>query len=39
MVYNLKEYKPIFDTPIKRSEELAITSRRELKYETCALCN
>ena len=27
MVYNFKEYKPIFDTPIKRSQELAISTK------------
>ena len=39
MVYNFKEYKAIFDTPMKRSQELAISSKimdllNKNKYES-----
>ena len=27
MIYNFKEYKPIFDTPMKRQQELAISRK------------
>ena len=27
MLYNFKEYKAVFDTPIKRSQELAISRK------------
>lgn len=30
MVYNLKEYKPMFDTPMKRQQELAVS--RKIMY-------
>ena len=39
MVYNFKEYKAIFDTPMKRSQEFAISSKimdllNKNKYES-----